>query len=58
VLDVVLYDIHGRKVLSQTSTDQNSKTSLSVSNLASGTYILEANFVEGIHRQKVLILRE
>jgi len=58
VLDVVLYDIHGRKVLSQTSTDQNSKTSFSVSNLASGTYILEANFAEGIYRQKVLILRE
>jgi len=56
--ELILYDIHGRKVYSKIPLQQNSYYSMSVSDLASGTYILEALFIEGVFRQKVLLLRE
>jgi hypothetical protein len=51
-MDIALYDLSGRQVLSQRSNGAN--TSLDLSNLAKGVYLLEVQSQKMLYREKIV----
>jgi len=57
IQEIILYDIHGRKVLAQTNQNQTVFSNLDLSDFIPGAYILEVQFADGIFRDKILVIR-